>query len=101
VPATPPFVEADRVAEWELTPLKEACLELPPDERVDARLTWLCPVPDRAVWLEFDPRENGFANACEEAGDVAPRDELTDRLTLALRLIVVLRVVVLPLRVTL
>ena len=80
VPATPAFVAADRVADCERTPLNEACLELPPDERVDARLTWLCPPPDRcADWLEFDPRENGFANACEDAGDVPPRDELTDR----------------------
>ena len=85
-----------------MTPLNEACLELPPDERVDARLTWLCPVPDRcADWLEFDPRENGFANACEEAGDVVCRDEVTDRFRLELRLIVLDRVVVLPLRVTL
>ena len=65
-------------------------------------MTWLCPLPDLCpVWFEFDPRENGFANACEEAGDVACRDEVTDRFKLELRLIVLDRVVVLPLRVTL
>ncbi len=73
-----------------------------PDDKVDARLTWRCPVPDRfADWLEFEPWLNGLAYACEEAGDPPPRDELTDRFTLEFRLIVELRVTVLPLRVTL
>jgi hypothetical protein len=58
-------------------------------------------VPDRfADWLEFEPRLKGLANACEEAGE-PPREEFTDRFTLELRLIVELRVTVLPLRVTL
>ena len=58
-------------------------------------------MPDRfADWLEFEPRLKGFANACEEAGE-PPRDEFTDRFTLVFRLIVLLRVTVLPLRVTL
>ena len=58
-------------------------------------------MPDRfADWLEFEPRLNGLANACEEAGE-PPREEFTDRFTLAFRVTVELRVTVLPLRVTL
>jgi hypothetical protein len=85
-----------------LTPLNDACLELAPDDSVDARLTCRCPVLERlAVWLAFVPWLNGLAYACEEAGDPPLRDELTDRFTLEFRLIVELRVTVFPLRVTL
>ena len=50
----------------ELAPLYEACLEFPPDDSVDARLT----CPERLpVWLEFEPRDIGFAYACDDAGD--------------------------------
>ena len=95
-------VEAVRAAPWELTPLNDACRELAPDDNVDARLTCRWPVLDRfAPWLAFEPRPKGLANACEDAGDEPQRDEFTDRFTLEFRLIVELRVTVLPLRVTL
>src|SRR5579883_2043191 len=85
--------------ECEFTPLYDDRQAFPPDETADACRIWPGPAPDRPVaCVAPAPRAIGLAKACEDGGDWTPREEPTDRLIVVFR--VMLRVVVIPLRVT-